>query len=1221
MLEFNNIQTDLHFLKGGGESGELIRNFNWEATSIGAPGRWLPEMKSAVRAMLDSPIGISIFLGKELLHLYNDAFIPTIGSTRHPRIMGQPVRHTSQMWHRVEPYFLKVQQGETVYLKDAHITLDKYGYPEECFLDIAYIPLYDHHGEIFGVQCTVIETTQQVRSQMILQQQDERFRNLIMQSTFAIGVFRGKDLVAEMANDAYLLIVGKTREELIGKPLFESLPEIKNVVAHIIEEVMATGVPFKVNEFGITINKFGKDVFGYYSFTYEPARDHSGKIDGFMATAIDITEQVLARKAAEESEHMFRSLIKDATIPTCLFTGRDMIVHLANDSMIELWEKGSDIIGKPFAEVVPEFRTQVFLQLLDDVYSTGQTFQGNAMKATIEVNGETKTYYFDFSYKAVRNVSGEIYGVLAMGTDVTKQVLDKNKLQENEARLELLSNTVPALIFYLDAEQRYQSYNQTFMKWFGVNATEVIGKNIKEFIGEQAYARVMPHLAKAYAGHEERFEIPGPPNLDKKRWLSIVYSPHKNAGDEVLGIIVHATDITESKEAEIALRNSESRFRSLVLAAPIATCLFTGREMKVEVANDPMIRMWGKDASVIGKPLADGVPELQGQPFLDILDDVFTTGKTYSAKAALAQLEVDGVLGNYYFDFTYRPLFNEEGQVFGIIDMAVDVTEQVLVQQQIEANEKKFRALVEESPVSTCLFTGKEMKIEVANDIMIGYWGKDRSVVGKAFRDAVPEIIGQPFLGILDHVYNTGETYEATNARAELKINGVMGVYYFDFIYKAMRDGDGKIFGVMNMSVDVTAQVLARQKLEEKEAELQNAIEIASLGTWSLDLATGLSKHSRRYAEIFGLDELETAAEEALACIVAEDRDRVTEAFENARKENPNGRYDAEYRIINKKDGKRYYIHAIGQTYYDVEGRPVRIVGTAKDVTQGRELQNELATQVRLRTKELAEANRELYESNEELAKLNITLQRSNAELEEFAYIASHDLQEPVRKISTFTQLLQKSIGPVSDQANTYLTRIFSSTDRMTNLIRDVLAFSQVSQNPEMLEPVDLKKTIRDIENDFDLQIEKTGAVIEIGDLPVIAAIPSQMTQLFGNLLSNSLKYTRTGVPPVIAITASIAGAKTIESYPQLDVNATFYEIKVSDNGIGFNEEHADRIFNIFQRLHGKTEFEGTGIGLSICRKIVQRHGGHIFARPGSQGGAVFHILLPGTGGDTHRKA
>jgi signal transduction histidine kinase len=158
---------------------------------------------------------------------------------------------------------------------------------------------------------------------------------------------------------------------------------------------------------------------------------------------------------------------------------------------------------------------------------------------------------------------------------------------------------------------------------------------------------------------------------------------------------------------------------------------------------------------------------------------------------------------------------------------------------------------------------------------------------------------------------------------------------------------------------------------------------------------------------------------------------------------------------------------------------------------------------------------------------------------------------------------------------------------------------------------VDLNNTIKSLETDFELLIEQTGAAVSFDKLPVIDAIPSQMTQLFGNLLSNSLKYTRPDIPPVITISAALASKEKIEKHAQIPENKLYYHIIFSDNGIGFDQEHADRIFKIFQRLHGKDEFEGTGIGLSICRKIVQSHQGHISAAVGDNGGAVFHILLP----------
>jgi signal transduction histidine kinase len=149
------------------------------------------------------------------------------------------------------------------------------------------------------------------------------------------------------------------------------------------------------------------------------------------------------------------------------------------------------------------------------------------------------------------------------------------------------------------------------------------------------------------------------------------------------------------------------------------------------------------------------------------------------------------------------------------------------------------------------------------------------------------------------------------------------------------------------------------------------------------------------------------------------------------------------------------------------------------------------------------------------------------------------------------------------------------------------------------------------VEADFDLMIQQKQATIHVEKLPVVDAIPSQMVQLFSNLLSNSLKYSRTDVRPEIHITLSSANREKVESHPQLNQHKAYYHIRFSDNGIGFSPEHADRIFKIFQRLHGKTDYEGTGIGLSICRKIVHTHQGHIAAAVGENGGAVFNILLP----------
>lgn len=206
--------------------------------------------------------------------------------------------------------------------------------------------------------------------------------------------------------------------------------------------------------------------------------------------------------------------------------------------------------------------------------------------------------------------------------------------------------------------------------------------------------------------------------------------------------------------------------------------------------------------------------------------------------------------------------------------------------------------------------------------------------------------------------------------------------------------------------------------------------------------------------------------------------------------------------------------------------------------------------------------------------------------------------------------MLENSLEKDPDKAKMYLKKISNSTQRMENLIKDVLGFSQLSNTSKKFEPVDLNDTVNDILNDFDLTIEQKKAVITTQSLPVIEAIPLQMSQLFGNLISNALKYSKPDVHPNINIIGKAASLDDENEFG-LHKSADYVKITVADNGIGFNQSHAEQIFNIFQRLHGKDEFAGTGIGLAMCRKIMQNHNGIITASSEEGAGAIFSIFIP----------
>jgi len=258
----------------------------------------------------------------------------------------------------------------------------------------------------------------------------------------------------------------------------------------------------------------------------------------------------------------------------------------------------------------------------------------------------------------------------------------------------------------------------------------------------------------------------------------------------------------------------------------------------------------------------------------------------------------------------------------------------------------------------------------------------------------------------------------------------------------------------------------------------------------------------------------------------------------------------------------------------------------------------------------------------ETLAQKAEELARSNKELEQFAFVASHDLQEPLRKIQAFGDRLKTKCAAVDlEEGRDYLDRMQSAAARMQTLIFDLLTFSRVISRTEPFVPIDLNSVAREVVGDLEVRIEKTGGQVEVGELPTIEGDSTQMRQLLQNLIGNALKFHAPGKPPVVRVEAKMlpqpnapaADGKGGQAIPQ-------YELRIQDNGIGFDEKYLEKIFAVFQRLHGRQEYEGTGIGLAVCRRIVERHGGTITATSKPDEGATFIITLPARQGANEKQ-
>lgn len=337
--------------------------------------------------------------------------------------------------------------------------------------------------------------------------------------------------------------------------------------------------------------------------------------------------------------------------------------------------------------------------------------------------------------------------------------------------------------------------------------------------------------------------------------------------------------------------------------------------------------------------------------------------------------------------------------------------------------------------------------------------------------------------------------------------------------------------------------------------------------------------------------------------------------------------YNIEYRVT-WPDETVHWLVAKGEiTERDAQGRPLRMVGVNIDITERKEAEQRLASMYQKVQELNATLEARVAQRTEALNQLNTELQRSNQELQDFAYVASHDLQEPLRKIQAFGNLLEEEYGDALGGGKVYLDRMRSSATRMRRLIDDLLTFSRVTTKGAPFAQVDLTAVARQVVDDLESHLGDAPSKVIVSDLPIIEADPGQMYQLFQNLIANALKFHRPGIEPVVKVFAEVRtdpgeaptvveqqGIKT-EGIDNTGIQPAPGEqrcvIYVEDNGIGFDEKYLDRIFTVFQRLHGKNEYEGTGVGLAVVRKIVERHGGKVTARSTVGEGTTFIVTLP----------
>ncbi|MFD1605659.1 PAS domain S-box protein [Flavobacterium artemisiae] len=1022
---------------------------------------------------------------------------------------------------------------------------------------------------------------------------------ILLNSKFPMFLFWGPEHIC-FYNDAYRPSLGNVGKHpaILGEKGEESWPEIWDFIKPLIDQVLTQNEATWHEDQFLPIYRNGKLEDVYWTFSYSPVNNEEGETAGVLVICNETTDKINILKKLEDTNERYRNNILQAPTAMCIFRGPTYEVEIVNTLMLEIWERNeNEVLNKPIFEVLPEVSGQGLEDILQKVYKTGEKFTAQELLIKLTRNGKIVNTYINVTYEALREPDGRISGIAAIANDVTLQVLSRNAIEESEKRFRDTIKQLPLGIGILrGANLIIEMVNPTYLQIIDKVENKVIGKPIFDVVPE-AEEIVYPLLSKVYNEGKPYYtdELEVTLNRYGKQelcYFNLVFHPLREDNDNVSGIIIIAYEVTEEVKARHLLTESEKAFRKIVMESPIAMAVFRGRDQIIEMANTTMMKtIWQREEKdTIGKSIVEVFPELIDQKYPKILDNILTTGETVRENESIAYVDIQGKLKKFYLDYEYTPLFEKDGNPSGIMVTVHDVTAKVKARKKLETAEERARLAAEIAEIATWDLNLENRKLIYSENILdIFGFEKGTKVIHQDIRNRIhPEdesILEAAFANALKtSIYK----YEARIIKFDHSISWIRvhGKIFFDDF------GDpAKMIGTV---MDNTIEKNSLQVLAKSEQKFRLLADSMPQIIWTSDTLGNINYFNSTLYDFAGLSKDDIEQNGWLQIVHPDDREENVNAWMKSVKSGED--FLLVHRFLRKDGEYRWQLsRAIAQR--DEQGTIQMWVGTSTDIEDQKNLSNQLENQIIERTTQLELKNRDLV--------------NMNIELQSFAYISSHDLQEPLRKIQTFASRLNDlDDGNISPNAKTYLSRIEVSAKRMQNLIQDLLTYSRTSSAERVFTMIKLDEIVEEVISDFSDRIEEKKARIHYSLLGEATLIQFQFRQLMHNLIGNALKFTRKDVSPVIEISARKVKGKEIGLEVEFP-NKIYHHIQIADNGIGFDNAYKDRIFEVFQRLNTESEFSGTGIGLAIVKKIVENHNGLITVSSEKGFGSVFNIYIP----------